>query len=42
MRMHLFGFAAMVILFLPATALAQDYAGDVGIDKDDVRLGAPE
>jgi len=36
------GFAAMVLLSLPAVALAQTYAGDVGIEKHEVRIGAPE
>ena len=35
-------FAAIVLLSLPAVALAQTYAGDVGIEKEEVRLGAPE
>ena len=34
--------AALVLLSLPVTASAQEYAGDVGIEEDDVRLGEPE
>ena len=34
--------AALALLSLPATASAQDYVSDVGIDKDDVRIGEPE
>ncbi len=42
MRKHLFIFAAMAMLSLPATALGQTYAGDVGIEEDEVRIGKPE
>ncbi len=42
MRKHLFIFAAMALLSLPATALGQTYAGDVGIEEDEVRIGKPE
>ena len=42
MRKHLFLFAAMAMLFLPATALGQTYAGDVGIEEDEVHIGKPE
>ena len=34
--------AALVLLSLPVTASAQEFAGDVGIEEDDVRLGEPE
>ncbi len=35
-------FAAMVLLSLPAIALGQTHASDVGIEEYKVRLGAPE
>jgi hypothetical protein len=34
--------ALLTLLILPILATGQEYAGDVGIERDDVRLGEPE